>query len=483
MTRLPPPEQWTIHRLNEMEVAELIEQYVDFVDEKGRSVHLQTPFVRHFMQRDDGVFDLVVAIATLPIVLADGNLLGMDSDYDRLRGIEFHVQPEIKALVPKRVDCTPDAVQRSMQFLTETWLCDVLTDHAGKCVIIAAALTIIERSLLPNRPAFFVTAGRRGCGKTTTLIMLLMAVTGHWPAAAAWSPNEEERRKALLSYFLAGVPYILWDNIGRGTHISCPHIERSCTTDYYVDRRLGVSETVATAAATIHFFTGNNIWPHGDLASRSLHVKLATERPDPENRDFEHNDPVGWTTNNRAEIMAALYTLLLGNPTLSEPRDAAMRTRYKMWWRLVGSAVESAAKLCGKELDFRALFQDVEAEDEEDTSLAEVLAIMMKLWPSTTIKPDGTIVDDESSQFTSKDVAEVCNRFDHEHQDALRSFFCSTLTTGQQASPKSIGKKLRNWCTDPVFGDGCTLRLKVVEGTQGDAKHRGLYQVIRKKNG
>ena len=33
---------------------------------------------------------------------------------------------------------------------------------AGKCTIIAAALTVIERSLLPDRPAFFVTAGRRG---------------------------------------------------------------------------------------------------------------------------------------------------------------------------------------------------------------------------------------------------------------------------------------------------------------------------------
>ena len=46
---------------------------------------------------------------------------------------------------------------------------DVATDYAGKCTIIAAALTMIERSLLDQRPAFFVTAGRRGGGKTTTL--------------------------------------------------------------------------------------------------------------------------------------------------------------------------------------------------------------------------------------------------------------------------------------------------------------------------
>jgi hypothetical protein len=143
---------------------------------------------------------------------------------------------------------------------------------------------IIERSLLPDRPAFFTSAGRRGCGKTTTLTMLIMAVTGLWPAAAAWSTNDEERRKALMSYFLLGVPYILWDNIARGTQISCPHIEKSCTSAFYFDRQLGVSKTICTSAATIHHFTGNNIGAKGDLASRSLHIRLDADRADPENR-------------------------------------------------------------------------------------------------------------------------------------------------------------------------------------------------------
>ena len=48
-------------------------------------------------------------------------------------------------------------------------------------------------------------------------------------------------------------------------------------------------------------------------------------------------------TAHRAEILRAFYTILLGNPTLKKPRDAPMQTRFKMWWRLVGSAVEHAA--------------------------------------------------------------------------------------------------------------------------------------------
>jgi hypothetical protein len=67
-----------------------------------------------------------------------------------------------------------------------------------------------------------------------------------------------------------------------------------------------LSEMVRTSAASIHVFTGNNIGPKGDLASRSLQVRLDTDRVDPENRNFQHPDPIGWTRKNREKILQAL---------------------------------------------------------------------------------------------------------------------------------------------------------------------------------
>ena len=151
---------------------------------------------------------------------------------------------------------------------------------------------------------------------------------------------------------------------------------------------------VCTAASTIHLFTGNNIGPRGDLASRSLHIRLDVDRVDPENRPFKHPDPIGWTENHRAEILAALYTILLGNPQLKAARDAEGKTRFKMWWRLVGSAVENAAKLAGQELDFQKLFVTQEEDDEESASLADVLDVLVKTWPD---------------QFMASDVAGMIN--------------------------------------------------------------------------
>ena len=427
MTTLPTPQQWVIRRMTEPELAEMIERHIDFVDKEGRSVHLPTSFLRHYMRREDNALPTIVAVSTLPLVLADGHVLAEDR-FDRLRGIDFRIQPRVAATVPK-ARVTEYQVEKAMRFLTDEWLVDVATDYAGKCTIVAAALTLIERSLLDQRPAFFVTAGRRGGGKTTTLVMLIKAVSGIWPAAAAWSTNEEERRKALLSYFLYGVPYILWDNIAHGSQISCPHIEKSCTAAYYSDRKLGVSEMVATAASTIHFFTGNNIGPRGDLASRSLEIRLELDRYDPENRKFKHPDPIGWTDSTHAEILGALYTILLGNPMLKKPRNAPTRTRFKMWYRLVGSAVEHAAMLANpdREVDFQKLFLAREDDDEDSTSLADALAIMVQQWPTT---------------FDASQVARLVNDQTEQHGAALREFLYPGAPTFYVATPKSVGKRL-----------------------------------------
>ena len=157
-------------RLNEVQLAELIERHIDYTDPTGRSIHLASPFVRHYLQRDDDALPVVGAIATLPLVLPDGKILSARG-LVRERGIVFRIPEELSAHLPAHHECNDDAVTDALAFLMDTWLCDVATDDVGKCILIAAALTLIERSLLPDRPVFFVTAGRRGGGKTTALIM------------------------------------------------------------------------------------------------------------------------------------------------------------------------------------------------------------------------------------------------------------------------------------------------------------------------
>jgi hypothetical protein len=462
--RLPPPEQPLLTRMEEPQLAEMIERHIDFIEDDGRPVHLGSAFVHHFHKRPDDRLPIGAAIATLPAVLADGTLLagvGLDRD----RGIIFRIPPELMTVLPRREDCTPGAVAEAMRFLTEDWLCDVAADYTGKACLIAAALTVIERSLLPERPVFFVTAGRRGGGKTTALIMLLMAVTGVRPSAAAWSTNEEERRKALLAYLMEAIAAIVWDNIPRGTQISCPHIEKACTTAFYSDRRLGVSEMVAVAASVVQFFTGNNIGPRGDLASRSLSIRLEVDRADPENRPFTHPDPIGWTEANRARILRALYTVLLGNPAVRPGANVAAETRFKTWWRLVGSAIEHAAqqhhehvtafamdkvKDGPETIRFRDLFLSQEDDDEETASLAETLgALAATNWPKIEGQAPGTFQAADVARLLNDRSITVANEV-LERAATVREFLFPKHPDGQTVTPKSVGKRLKAHAGEPV---------------------------------
>jgi hypothetical protein len=461
------PPQWVIYAMSEPDTAEMIERHIDFVDDAGQSVHCPMPFVRHYLRRDDGALPQMVTVATLPIVSADGFLIHADG-LDRQRGIVFNVEPALMKIIPDRKHGDRTVIGEAMRFLLDDWLADVATDHHGKCSLVALAVTMIERSMLDQRPSWFVPAGRRGSGKTTAISMIVEAVTGSPAAASAWSPNGEERRKALLSYLMQGVPYILWDNIARGAQVSCPHIEKSCTSAFYADRRLGVSETVQASAATIHVFTGNNISPKGDLASRSLQVRLDVDRVDPENRDFKHPDPIGWTRANRSKILRSLYVILLGNPALDLPHDAPMKTRFKMWYRLVGAAVEHAAQCAAwldperghvpdQALDFGTLFLDQEADDEDATSLAEALHSLDKAMAA---------MGRPAQPFKAADVADAINATSIS-ADALivRGFLFPNQPSGTAVTAKAVGKRLRAHIGESVRHGGKGLVLKAYMDT------------------
>jgi hypothetical protein len=105
------------------------------------------------------------------------------------------------------------------------------------------------------------------------------------------------------------------------------------------DGVLGESRSETVPTATVIAFTGNNISPKGDMASRSLVAHLATDRTDPENRDFAHEDPLAWTKANRVEILRCLYMLLM----LDRAKPNKAKTRFKPWWLLIGHPVELVA--------------------------------------------------------------------------------------------------------------------------------------------
>jgi hypothetical protein len=372
------PAEPGLVRLTPTGVKMLVERYVRFVVEKRNTTYFGTlpgPFVTALMEYPLSDVPVVRAINTAPLVAMSGQVIdgvGLDRD----TGLVHRVDPLLRACVPSNPP-TEEDVRGALNFLLDEWLVDVALDRVGKCIAIMLAMTLIERAQLPERPAFFVTAGQRGRGKTTLVNMITLATLGRRAAAAGWSDNSEERKKALFSYLRQSVACVVWDNIRRGAAISCPHIEAALTASDISDRVLGVSQVETVPSTTVQIFTGNSITPH--MASRSLMLALNVSRPDPENRSFEHADPLAWTQANRSKIVRALYTLLVAG-ALNRSKRQESKTRFKTWWNLVGWPVEYAASLIGTTVNCTELMRAGEVGDEDASAASAALTIMRTIW-------------------------------------------------------------------------------------------------------
>ena len=470
-TRLPSPKNFLLTKHDAYSLEIELSDYLTFVEETAdgdRQVGAPFRLLTHWLKYRQSNLPTVRAVVTMPLVLPTGELLS-GAGLDRERGVVFRIDPDLLKYVPKREDCTPIAVAKAYTFLTGEWLVDVAADREGKAVLIAYALSIIERILFPERPTFYVTAGQRGGGKTTALIMLTLASLGVKPAAMAWSQDVDERKKALYAVLREGAPSLIFDNIPRGSVIACPHIERASTTELYKDRVLGVSEAEAAPAYTIIAFTGNNIRPKSDTASRSLIARLSVDRLDPENRPFVHDDPVVWTLDHRGDILRALYTVLLGNPGF----DCAPQTRFKAWWSLVGAAVENAVfEATGSPLSFKELFERVEADDEDAVSRADVLKTLHSMtWTAKDKDGDAT--------FTTADVFERLNEVaengaaEEPGMAELRRFCTAPRASGP--SPKAITRALKAIEGTPTAVGTAVMTLRVERDSRSKTQ---IFKVV-----
>jgi hypothetical protein len=453
------PAEPVLVMLTPIGVELMLEKYVRWSADAEDSYFatLPLPFIQALIQHPNSALPVVRAINTAPLVTVSGRIIS-GIGLDRENGLFHRIDSVLRSCLPANRPTDAD-ILAAMKFLLDEWLVDVALDQVGKCVAILLALTLLQRSLLPERPAFFVTAGQRGGGKTTLVNMIVAAALGRRAAAANWSDNTEERKKALFSYLRQSVAVLVWDNIARGSTISCPHIEAALTAAEVSDRVLGVSCFETVPASTVQIFTGNSIAPRGDMASRSFIVSLNVDRPDPENRAFTHADPSTWTQANREKILRALYTILVGRAA-QRPRDQMAKTRFKTWWRLVGWPVEYAASLLDIKLDCSELLRAGEASEEEASATSRVLTALSQEWSGKwfTTRDVVLLLKDRLSLFADKAVRA-------ERAEVLFDALCELLgKTLENPTARSVGKIFQKHLTGrPVWIDDktCAVLRKV----------------------
>jgi hypothetical protein len=473
--RKPAPPAPLISRHTVPSMTMRIEQDIVFLaDTEGgpAPARLQPVFVNAFMELGLGTSRLPVikTVVSAPLVAPSGRIVALRG-FDPGSGIFFDLSPAELAEIPNG-EITDEDVRAAYGLLVEEMLCDVATDEDGLATTIALMCSMVESPLLPERPAFMVQAPQRGGGKTTLLHMCSQVVFNRPASAAAWSEHKEERRKAVFAVALEGHRAVVFDNIPRGAAITCPEIEKLLTAEEISDRVLGESRTGTASARIVVAFTGNNIHPAGDMASRTLLIPINPGRPDPENRSFRHADPIAWVQANRARLLGALLTIMAGNPALRRRRheeDFRAETRFKLWWTLVGSAVEHAARLYGHgKVSFKEMLARNEEHDDEAAGRAELVALLRKRY--------GT------GSFTASEVAALINAEPAGGGDAAAAAFGRDLldalvkaTSGRamrHVTGHAVGLRFRALRKTPVEIEGQVLCLDIQADKSGDESRR-----------
>lgn len=396
LSAIPAPAQAALVAADYTDAALEIEKHVRFVrhTKEGETlpVRIPEPHGKAYLNWLDSSLPRVSALVTLPLVMPGRELL-TGHGLDAARKVIFRIPDKLHAVMPATDEVDLDYAVDCLDWLINEWLIDVETTPAGKAVIIAMTAQTIQRHLLPERPAYIIDAGQRGGGKTTTVVMSHVAVTGVRPAAAAWAEDQNERRKALVAAFMTGNAMIPFDNISRGSLIRCPHIEAALTSGEIADRVLNETRVVTVATTPTLVFTGNNITAAGDMASRALRVSLEIDRPDPENRAFAHPDPIGWTLDHRGRILNAIYSILLTPGARPESS-----TRFKLWHQIVAGPIEivfnewaarerAAGRVAPDAFEFQELLRGNEDEDTEAEGTREVLNALWDRFPNDGAGP------------------------------------------------------------------------------------------------
>jgi Primase C terminal 2 (PriCT-2) len=347
------------------------------------------------------------AIARAPFVRADGSICD-EPGYDRRSRVLYVPGAEFPA-IPTAPDQREafEALERIRGVFDQfPW-----KERASESAFLSHILTEAARLAIDCSPVFFYDAPAPATGKTILQGMAARIVHGTVPAQRAWVGDHDEIRKVLYAALLAGDRSIWFDNIPKGLKIRSPELEGFVTSETWTDRKLGESSSLGIPNKMVVVGSGNNITPTGDLARRSLVVRLDANMEDLSQRVFKIPDLKPYVMEHRPQMLIDALTIIKAYNILAEP-SIEMPRRI--------SSFEQWSRFCREPLIWLGLPDPVITQKHETDDDSQSIGVIFEtLYERFADHP-----------FTSMDVARLVNGI--------------TDSTGELA-----GVLIQNGCQEP----------------------------------
>jgi hypothetical protein len=275
-----------------------------------------------------------------PVLRPDGTLLQRPG-YDEDTGLFLAATVNLPA-VPDRP--TPEQVATARRFLLDRFLRDFpWRSPADRANYVALLATPILRPFTRCLSPFGIVDATMPASGKTILTACLGMLCGQ--RVLTWTDSDDELRKAITSVLADQAGVIVFDNLPEGTVIDSAVLARLVTERTWTDRRLGTNAAVSAPNDRVWLATGNNLRVGGDMASRTVWIRLDPDTPYPEARtgfSIPHLDTWILHPDNQATVLWHLLVLVLdwtAHDAPISPNVPAMR-QFTRWAQYLGGLLD-----------------------------------------------------------------------------------------------------------------------------------------------
>lgn len=181
---------------------------------------------------------------------------------------------------------------------------------AAESGFLAHVLSEAGRLAVNKCPMFFYNAPSAGTGKTLLQTAASVIAHGATPALRPWVGDGDEIRKTVYASLLAGDRSLLFDNVPDGFKIRSAELCAAITAENWQDRKLGESESRSVPNRAVFSASGNNINPAGDMARRSIVIRLDANTERLSQRRFDIEDLESYLVRERPALLVDALTII-----------------------------------------------------------------------------------------------------------------------------------------------------------------------------
>ena len=301
--------------------------------------------VRARLIRRRDQFPPLRGVTESPLLRADGSIVSQPG-YDPSTRL-YYLAPEPLDLSGVPLEPSSTEIEGALSLINEMIADFPFASEADRATAIACYLTLIMREAIAGCvPAFLLDGPVAGTGKGLLADANTAAATGGLGAktTAPDARGDDEWRKRITAMLLEGRAVCVLDNVEQP--IGSAALAAALTTEVWSDRILGSTRMVNIGNRATWLITGNNLRVRGDLPRRCVWCRLDAKLARPWTRtEFRHPALVKWVRENRAELLAAGFTL--GRAWFAADRPAPgpevpLLGSFEAWRHVIGGTLRVA---------------------------------------------------------------------------------------------------------------------------------------------